>query len=70
LGSLSYRYSDIAVSCVGLQVDGIDELYAKLKNAGTDIWSEGGIVKLKDGTRSVVIRDPDVGAFVELFEKP
>jgi catechol 2,3-dioxygenase-like lactoylglutathione lyase family enzyme len=65
----AYSYSDIAVSCVGLQVDGLEELYPRLKTAGVDIWSEGGIVQQKDGTRAVVIRDPDVGAFVELFEK-
>ena len=63
------RYSDIAVSCIGLQVVGIDALYARLKAAGVKIWSEGGIVQKKDGTRAVVVRDPDVGAFVELFEK-
>jgi catechol 2,3-dioxygenase-like lactoylglutathione lyase family enzyme len=65
----TYRYSDVAVSCVGFQVDGIDALYAKLKEAGIAAWSAGGIVQKKDGTRAVVVRDPDVGAFVELFEK-
>jgi catechol 2,3-dioxygenase-like lactoylglutathione lyase family enzyme len=64
-----YRHSDIAVSCVGFQVDGIDALYSKLKAAGIPAWSSGGIVQKKDGTRAVVVRDPDVGAFVELFEK-
>jgi catechol 2,3-dioxygenase-like lactoylglutathione lyase family enzyme len=64
-----YRYSDIAVSCVGFQIDGIDDLYARLKAAGIKTWSEGGIVQKKDGTRAVVVRDPDVGAFVELFER-
>ena len=64
-----YRYSDVAVSCVGFQVKGIDALYAQVKAAGIKVWSEGGIVKKKDGTRAVVVRDPDVGAFVELFEK-
>jgi catechol 2,3-dioxygenase-like lactoylglutathione lyase family enzyme len=64
-----YRYSDIAASCVGFQVDGIDALYAKLKTAGIRTWSEDGIVQKKDGTRAVVVRDPDVAAFVELFEK-
>ena len=63
-----YSYSDISVSCVGFQVKGIDALYTRLKNAGIKIWSEGGIVQKKDGTRAVVVRDPDVGAFVELVE--
>jgi catechol 2,3-dioxygenase-like lactoylglutathione lyase family enzyme len=65
-----YRYSDIGVRCVGFQVDGMDALYARLKAAGIPVWSGGGIVQKKDGTRAVVVRDPDVGAFVELFEKP
>jgi catechol 2,3-dioxygenase-like lactoylglutathione lyase family enzyme len=64
-----YRISDIAVSCVGFQVDGIDALFARLKAAGITVWSESGIVQKKNGTRAVVVRDPDVGAFVELFEK-
>jgi NAD(P)H-nitrite reductase large subunit len=50
-------------------VDGLDALYSRLKAAGIKAWSEGGIVQKKDGTRAVVLRDPDVGAFVELFEK-
>ncbi len=64
-----YRYSDVAVNCVGFQVAGLDGLYAGLKDAGIETWSEGGIVQLEDNTRAVVVRDPDVGAFVELFEK-
>jgi catechol 2,3-dioxygenase-like lactoylglutathione lyase family enzyme len=65
-----YSISDVAVSSVGLQVVGLDELYARLKAAGIDGWSSGGIVKKRDGTRALVVRDPDVHAFVELFEKP
>jgi len=63
-----YAYSDIAASCVGFQVKGLDALYARLKAAGITVWSEDGIVQKKDGTRAVVLRDPDVAAFVELFE--
>jgi len=65
-----YRISDVAVSCAGFQVDGLDATYARLKSAGIPAWSKAGIVQKKDGTRAVVVRDPDVGAFVELFEKP
>jgi len=64
-----YRYSDVTVHCVGLQVEGLDALYSRLKDAGVEIWSEDGIVERKDSTRAVVVRDPDVGAFIELFEK-
>jgi catechol 2,3-dioxygenase-like lactoylglutathione lyase family enzyme len=65
-----YGYADVAVSCVGFETDGLDALYAQLKAAGVKTWSEGGIVQRSDKTRAVVVRDPDVGAFVELFEKP
>jgi catechol 2,3-dioxygenase-like lactoylglutathione lyase family enzyme len=64
-----YRYSDVAVTCVGLQVDGLDALYARLNSAGINSWAGNGVVQKKDGARAVVVRDPDVGAFVELFEK-
>ena len=64
-----YRYSDVAVNCVGFQVEGLDALYARLSSAGVKAWSGSGILKKNDGTRAVVVRDPDVGAFVELFEK-
>lgn len=64
-----YRYSDVGANCVGLQVEGLDALYARLSAAGIKAWSGNGIVKRKDGARAVVVRDPDVGAFVELFEK-
>ena len=64
-----YRYSDIGVNCVGIQVEGLDAIYARLYAAGTKAWAGGGIVQKKDGTRAVVVRDPDVGAFMELFEK-
>jgi catechol 2,3-dioxygenase-like lactoylglutathione lyase family enzyme len=65
-----YRFSDIAVSCVGMQVEELDALCRRLQAAGIQIWSAGGIVQRRDATRAVVVRDPDVGAFVELFEKP
>ncbi len=64
-----YRISDIAVSSIGLEVKGIDALYARLKAEGANIWPAEGIVRKKDGARALVVRDPDVGAFVELFEK-
>ncbi len=65
-----YRVSDVAVGCARFQVEGLDALCARLKSAGIPVWSKAGIVQKKDGTRAAVVRDPDVGAFVELFEKP
>jgi len=66
----SYRLSDIAVNCIGFEVDDLDAAYSRLTAAGVSTWSEGGVVKLQDGTRAVVVRNPDVGFFTELFEKP
>ena len=58
---------DINVNYVGFHVTDIDAVYAKAKAAGAITVSEGGIVKVKDG-RAVILRDPDVGGFVELWE--
>jgi catechol 2,3-dioxygenase-like lactoylglutathione lyase family enzyme len=61
------HFADIGVNYVGFQVTDIDAVYAKAKAAGAITLSEGGIVKVKDG-RAVMLRDPDVGGFVELWE--
>jgi catechol 2,3-dioxygenase-like lactoylglutathione lyase family enzyme len=61
------HFADIAVNYVGFQVTNIDAVYAKAKAAGAITVSQGGIVKVKDG-RAVMLRDPDVGGFVELWE--
>jgi catechol 2,3-dioxygenase-like lactoylglutathione lyase family enzyme len=66
----AYRYYDIGVNSFGFEVEDIDAVHTRLTAAGARTWSEGGIVALADGRRAVVVRDPDVGAFVELFEKP
>lgn len=61
------HFADIAVNYVGFQVTNINAMYAKAKAAGAITVSQGGIVKVKDG-RAVMLRDPDVGGFVELWE--
>jgi len=61
------HFQDINVNYVGFQVTDIDAVYAKVKEAGATTVSDGGIVKVKDG-RAVVVRDPDVGGFVELWQ--
>ena len=63
------RISDIGVNYIGLQVSGLESVYSKLKAAGCKALSDG-IVRLKDGTRAVVIRDPNSGLFLELAESP
>lgn len=61
------HFQDINVNYVAFQVTDIDAVYARAKAAGAITVSEGGIVKVKDG-RAVILRDPDVGGFVELWE--
>jgi catechol 2,3-dioxygenase-like lactoylglutathione lyase family enzyme len=61
------HFADINVNYVGFQVTDIDAVYAKAKADGASTISEGGIVKVKDG-RAVMLRDPDVGGFLELWE--
>ena len=61
------HFADINVNYVAFQVTDIDAMYAKVKEAGAITVSDGGIVKVKDG-RAVIVRDPDVGGFVELWQ--
>jgi catechol 2,3-dioxygenase-like lactoylglutathione lyase family enzyme len=64
-----YSVTDIGVTYTGLEVTDIDALVARLKGAGVTIVSDS-IVTMTGDYRVVLVRDPDVGAFVELFERP
>jgi catechol 2,3-dioxygenase-like lactoylglutathione lyase family enzyme len=66
----AYGITDIGVGYVGFEAQGLDALLIRVKAAGAKVVSKPEIVIEKNGTREVLIRDPDVGAFVELFEKP
>ncbi|HXX43093.1 MAG TPA: VOC family protein, partial [Candidatus Acidoferrales bacterium] len=61
------HFADINVNYVAFQVTDIDAVYAKAKEAGVITVTDGGVMKVKDG-RAVIIRDPDVGGFVELWQ--
>jgi catechol 2,3-dioxygenase-like lactoylglutathione lyase family enzyme len=61
------HFADIGTNYVGFEVTDIDAVYAKVKAGGATTISEGGIVKTPDG-RAVVVKDPDVGGFVELWQ--
>jgi catechol 2,3-dioxygenase-like lactoylglutathione lyase family enzyme len=65
-----YGIQDISVGYVGFEVTGIDALVAQARAAGATDVSRKGIVKLNTGARAALLRDPDVGGFVELFENP
>jgi catechol 2,3-dioxygenase-like lactoylglutathione lyase family enzyme len=66
----TYNITDIGVGYVGFEVHGLEALLRRAKAAGARLVSATGIVTTGDGTRAVMLRDPDVGGFVELFEKP
>jgi catechol 2,3-dioxygenase-like lactoylglutathione lyase family enzyme len=65
----AYGIADIGVGYLGLQVEGLEALLARAQAAGARVVSTRGIVTLGDGSRAVLIRDPDVGGFIELFER-
>ena len=64
------RLTDIGVGYVAFEVQGLDALLRRAKTAGAVVVSRPGPVTAANGTRQVMIRDPDVGGFVELVEKP
>lgn len=65
-----HSITDIGVGYVGFEVTGLDAFLHRAKAAGAKAVSGNGIVTMKSGTREVMVRDPDVGGFVLLFEHP
>jgi catechol 2,3-dioxygenase-like lactoylglutathione lyase family enzyme len=66
---LAAKITDIGVGYVGYEVEGLAAFLTRAESAGAKRVSDG-IVTMKSGTREVMVRDPDVGGFVELFEHP
>jgi catechol 2,3-dioxygenase-like lactoylglutathione lyase family enzyme len=64
-----YSITDSGVNCLGFEVSDIDALVARLNGAGIPLVSSG-VATMKTGYRVALVRDPDVGMFVELFERP
>jgi catechol 2,3-dioxygenase-like lactoylglutathione lyase family enzyme len=64
------KITDIGVGYVGFQVQDLDAFLKRAEAAGAQPVSKSGIVTMGSGTRVVMVRDPDVGMFVELFEEP
>jgi catechol 2,3-dioxygenase-like lactoylglutathione lyase family enzyme len=64
-----YSITDIGVNYIGLECTDIDALLARLKGAGITVVSDG-IVEMSTHYRVALVRDPDVGMFVELYEPP
>jgi catechol 2,3-dioxygenase-like lactoylglutathione lyase family enzyme len=64
------RITDIGVGYIGLQVPNLDAALAQVRAAGATVVSKPGIVTMRSGTREVMVRDPDTGVFLELFDEP
>jgi catechol 2,3-dioxygenase-like lactoylglutathione lyase family enzyme len=64
------RITDIGVGYIGLQVPNLDAALKQVLAAGAKQVSKPGIVTMRSGTREVMVRDPDTGVFLELFDEP
>jgi len=64
------RITDIGVGYVGLQVPNLDTALPQVLAAGATLVSKPGIMTMGSGTREVMVRDPDTGVFLELFDQP
>jgi catechol 2,3-dioxygenase-like lactoylglutathione lyase family enzyme len=64
------RITDSGVGYIGLQVADLDQALAQVRTAGATLVSKPGIVTMRGGTREVMVRDPDTGVFLELFDQP
>jgi len=64
------RITDIGVGYVGFEVEDLDGFLARARAGGARLVSDGIVTMRGGGTRVAMIRDPDVGGFVELFDHP
>ena len=62
-----YRITDRGLGYLALEVPALDAVLAQSLEAGARQVSKG-IVRSKDGSREVLLRDPDTGAFLLFFE--
>jgi len=63
------KFQDINANFAGLQVSNIESAYARAKANGAITVSEGGIISFHKG-RAALIRDPDVGGYIMLWQPP
>lgn len=64
------RVTDIGVGYVGFEVEGLEVFLARAQAAGARLVSNGIVTMRGGGTRVAMVRDPDVGGFIELFDHP
>jgi catechol 2,3-dioxygenase-like lactoylglutathione lyase family enzyme len=65
---LERRITDIGVAYFGFEVRNLDAFVERALAAGATPVADTGIVTMQSGTREIMLRDPDTGAFVLLFE--
>jgi catechol 2,3-dioxygenase-like lactoylglutathione lyase family enzyme len=61
------KFQDINANCAGFQVSNLATAYARAKEHGAITVSDGGIIDYQKG-RAALIRDPDVGGYIMLWE--
>lgn len=64
------RITDYGIGYIGLQAADLDAMLKQVIAAGATLVSKPGIVTMRSGTREVMVRDPDTGVFLELFDQP
>lgn len=62
--------TDIGVGYLGFEVRGLEAFLMRARAAGAVVVSDGIVTMRGGGTREVMIREPDVGEFIELYEHP
>ena len=63
------KFQDINANYAGFQVSNIQSAYARAKEHGAITVSAGGIIDFHKG-RAALIRDPDVGGYIMLWQPP
>ena len=61
------KFQDINANYSGFQVGNIESAYARAKEHGAITVSQGGVIKFHKG-QAALIRDPDVGGYIMLWE--
>jgi catechol 2,3-dioxygenase-like lactoylglutathione lyase family enzyme len=67
---LRRNITDIGAAYFGFEVKGLDAFLERALAAGATPVADERIVTMRSGTREIMLRDPDTGAFVLLFESP
>jgi catechol 2,3-dioxygenase-like lactoylglutathione lyase family enzyme len=67
---LRRNVTDIGATYFGFEVSNLDAFLGRALAAGATPVADKTIVRMASGTREIMLRDPDTGAFVLLFESP